>query len=266
MTLEVTVIDAFTDKPFSGNPAAVCILPSPLSESKMRLIAAEMNLSETAFLSPEGDGFRLRWFTPTSEVSLCGHATLASAHALWTKGGVTDDEILFHTLSGTLTATREEGAITLDFPAEEVISYPLSDLLRTAVSGKILFEGKTSVRHFVELSSAEEVRNLAPDLSLINRCAPGRIIVTARSDDPRYDFISRYFAPGIGVPEDPVTGSAHCALACYWAQKLGKNEFNAYQASRRGGALRVKLAGERVFLTGHAVTMFEGRFVSTGVV
>jgi len=259
--IEVTVVDAFTDQPFSGNPAAVCILSSPLEETKMRLIAAEMNLSETAFLHPEGDGYRLRWFTPTSEVSLCGHATLASAHALWTKGGVTDDKIFFHTLSGTLAATRDGGYITLDFPAEEVVPTPLPTKLKEALQREILFEGKTPVRYFVELASAEEVRGLSPDLNLMSGCAPGRIIVTALSDDPRYDFISRYFAPGIGVPEDPVTGSAHCALASYWSNRLGKDEFHAYQASRRGGALKVKLVGERVYLTGQAVTMLEGRFV-----
>lgn len=263
MSLEVTVVDAFTDAPFSGNPAAVCVLPAPLEEEVMKAIAAEMNLSETAFLCPENQGYRLRWFTPTAEVTLCGHATLASAHVLWTRYKVAEDVIHFYTLSGPLTAKRSGAEIVLDFPAEEVEATVLPGKLEAALGVPVLFAGRTPVRYFVELSSAKAVRTLSPDIGLIRECAPGRIIVTARSDDPRFDFISRYFAPGIGVAEDPVTGSAHCALATYWSRKLDKQIFNAYQASPRGGQLGVKLVGERVELYGRAVTMLTGTFASS---
>lgn len=262
MSRKITTVDAFTDQPFSGNPAAVCLLDGPRDESWMRLVAREMNLSETAFLQPEADGYRLRWFTPEAEVKLCGHATLASAHVLWEQGHTTAPIIRFHTLSGLLTAKRTEGGIELNFPVEPVQPVTISEGLLEAVGAESVFTGKTAVRYFLELPTAEIVRNLKPDIQGIGRFPPGRLVVTARSDMPEYDFVSRYFAPGIGVPEDPVTGSAHCALAAYWADKLGKTEFRAYQASARGGRMGVRLEGERVLLTGQAVTILRGELAS----
>ncbi len=260
MSLEFTVVDAFTSNPFSGNPAAVCILDEAISDDLMQRIALEINLSETAFLYSEGIGFRLRWFTPKAEVKLCGHGTLASAHALWEQRAKDLREIEFYTLSGTLIASKEGDDIKLNFPIEPVIEADLPAELLKAIGVIPIFTGKTDVRYFVELPTANDVRNLSPDLARISQYHPGRIIVTAQSDAPEFDFISRYFAPGIGIPEDPVTGSAHCALAEYWSRKLVKNEFSAYQASSRGGALKIKLNDKRVDLLGKAVTVFRGKF------
>jgi len=260
MPQEINIVDSFTDQPFSGNPAAVCVLSQALSADKMQKIAAEMNLSETAFLVPEKNGYNLRWFTPEAEVKLCGHATLASAHVLWERGIASADVLEFYTLSGTLTAKKTGDGIELDFPVEPVQASDLPDGMIEAIGVVPIFSGKTAVRYFVELASADEVRCLKPDISKLKTLLPGRLIVTARSDDSRYDFISRYFAPGIGVPEDPVTGSAHCALAFYWAKKLNKSQFSAYQASARGGNMEVVLDGERVKLKGKARSILKGVF------
>lgn len=261
MALKITQVDAFTHQPFSGNPAAVCILEAPGEESWMQAVAAEMNLSETAFLYPEGEGYRLRWFTPAAEVKLCGHATLASAHVLWEEGHTDEPLLKFHTLSGLLSAERQGNWIELNFPVEPVEASEVPADLLEALGAKAVFTGRTQVRYFVELESAQAVRSLKPDIFAINRFPPGRVIVTAPSDTPQYDFISRYFAPGVGVPEDPVTGSAHCALASYWSQKLGKTEFMAYQASARGGSMKVRLEGERVVMAGQAVTVLRGELL-----
>jgi PhzF family phenazine biosynthesis protein len=261
MSQEITIVDAFTDKPFSGNPAAVCLLKAPLSEEQMRRIAAEVNLSETAFLVREGDGYRLRWFTPTTEVKLCGHATLASAHVLWEQGGVEASKIEFLTLSGILTAEKSNDGIELNFPEEPVFACEPPAGFSEAIGAEPIFVGKTAVRYFVELSSAQEVRSLKPNLNKLLDFPPGRVVVTARGDDSKYDFISRYFAPGVGIAEDPVTGSTHCALAPYWSEKLGKKEFRVYQASARGGELGVVLDGGRVRLMGKAVTVIRGVLV-----
>lgn len=260
MAQEITIVDAFTDKPFSGNPAAVCLLDTPLNETRMKQIAAEINLSETAFLSPEGNSYRLRWFTPTAEVKICGHATLATAHVLWEQKITSADELEFYTLSGRLTARKCEEGIELNFPVEPVQSAALPAGMIDAIGAEPIFTGKTEVRYFVELDSSERVRTLKPNINKLSDYPPGRLIVTSRSDDPHFDFISRYFAPGVGIPEDPVTGSAHCALACYWAEKLQKKEFLAYQASARGGQMKVVLDGERVRLTGKAVTVIRSTF------
>ncbi|MER3445171.1 MAG: oxidoreductase [Meiothermus sp.] len=261
MSLRIVQVDAFTSRPFSGNPAAVCILEAPRPAAWMQAVAREMNLSETAFLHPEPSGYRLRWFTPEAEIALCGHATLASAHVLWQEGHSRSPMLEFHTLSGLLTAVRAGNWIEMNFPVEPVMPVEFSPALLEAIGAKPVFTGKTPVRFLAELESADAVRKLRPNLSLLAQVAPGRLIVTARSDDPRYDFISRYFAPGIGIPEDPVTGSAHCALPVYWAPKLGKKEFMAYQASARGGELRVTLADNRVFIQGQAVTVMRAELV-----
>ena len=260
-SLRITQVDAFTETPFAGNPAAVCILDGPADERWMQAVAAEMNLSETAFLHPERDGYRLRWFTPAAEVSLCGHATLASAHVLWEDGHSRESMLRFHTLSGVLTARRRSDWIELDFPVEPVEACEPPTGMLEVLGARALFTGRTRTRYFVELESASAVRILNPDISGINRFPPGRMLVTARSDEPAYDCVSRYFAPGVGVPEDPVTGSAHCALAPYWSARLDKTEFVAYQASARGGILKVRLEGDRAFLAGQSVTVMRGELL-----
>lgn len=262
MSLKFTQIDAFTDKPFSGNPAAVCVLEKPAEEQWMQSVAAEMNLSETAYLHPEGDGYRLRWFTPEAEVDLCGHATLASAHALWEDGHSSAAELKFYTLSGLLTVKRQGDWMEMNFPVDPVTPMAVPSELVNALAAEVVFTGKTRIRYFVELKSPEALRTLTPDLTAIKRVPPGRVLVTARSDNPEFDFISRYFGPGVGVPEDPVTGSAHCALAPYWSSKLGRNTFTAYQASKRGGVVKVRLEDDRVLLSGKAVTVLRGELLA----
>lgn len=261
MNLNINYVDSFTNKIFSGNPAAVCVTENPLDEFLMQKIAAEINLSETAFLYPKEEGYHLRWFTPKAEVSLCGHATLASAHILWEKELEYKNQIYFYTLSGKLSAQKVKNGIELDFPVELVEAVEFPKGLIEALKVEPVFCGKTKVRYFAELSSSDEVRNLKPDLVKLQSYLPGRIVVTACSDDPRYDFISRYFAPGIGIPEDPVTGSTHCVLADYWATKLNKTSFSAYQASERGGGLLVRLEGNRVKLIGRAVSVMSASLV-----
>jgi PhzF family phenazine biosynthesis protein len=261
MRLQITFIDSFTDKPFSGNPAAVCVLKEVIPDSLMQQIAAEINLSETAFLLAKNGYYHLRWFTPKAEVKLCGHATLASAHALWEQGLESKDQIIFSTLSGELTAIRQGRSIELIFPVEPITQVTFHAGMIEAIGIEPIYTGKTDVRYFAELSSAGEVRNLKPNLVKLLEYPPARLIVTARSDDYKYDFISRYFAPGIGIPEDPVTGSAHCSLALYWAEKLKKTEFLAYQASERGGEIGVILDKQRVRLLGKAITVMQGTFL-----
>jgi PhzF family phenazine biosynthesis protein len=271
------IVDAFTDRPFAGNPAAVCLLDGPADDRWMQALAAEMNLSETAFVVPRDDGFGLRWMTPQVEVDLCGHATLASAHVLWQEGRVRSDQpIVFHTRSGALTCVRRESAgpalrgetsdsrsespalIEMDFPANppRPVAPPL-DLSR-AMGIEPLWVGQTRFDYFLELPSAEEVRRLQPDIRLLKVLKIRGVIITARSDRPEFDFVSRFFAPGAGIDEDPVTGSAHCALGPFWAERLGRTELVAFQASRRGGVVRVRVRGERVTLGGQAVTVLRG--------
>jgi len=254
-------IDAFTDAPFKGNPAAVCILDRERDATWMQSVAAEMNLSETAFLLRHQDGFSLRWFTPSVEVDLCGHATLASAHALWEEK-ILETAARFHTRSGLLTATRNGEWIELDFPvkAEERAEAP--PLLLESLGAKASYVGRNQFDYLVEVATEDELRALEPDHARLRTIPVRGVIVTARSSDPRFDFVSRFFAPGSGVDEDPVTGSAHCALTPYWAKKLGKNEMTAFQASRRGGVVRVRLAGDRVKLGGRAVTILRGELVA----
>jgi len=262
VSLPIFQIDAFAAEPFSGNPAAVCLLEAEAEAGWMQSVAAEMNLSETAFIAPRTDGFELRWFTPVAEVDLCGHATLASAHLLWETGRLAEaDTARFHTRSGLLTAVRVDDWIELDFPATpaESIEPPpgLSDLLGSVPK----FVGRSRFDLLLELTDAEELRDLNPDFVGLSSLPVRGLIVTAKSDVPEYDFLSRFFAPAAGINEDPVTGSAHCALAPFWAERLGKTEMTAYQCSPRGGVVKVKLAGDRVLLRGKAVTVLRGELV-----
>lgn len=262
MPLSIIQVDAFADKPFAGNPAAVCVLPAPRDEVWMQSVAREMNLSETAFLVRDGDAFHLRWFTPAIEVALCGHATLASAHALWECGHLKPGEqARFHTLSGLLTADRRGAWIEMDFPvkADEPADAPprLSEALRTGLK----YVGRNKLDYIAEVESEAVLRGLKPNFSLLSELTVRGVIVTARSETPDFDFVSRFFAPGSGINEDPVTGSAHCCLGPYWAKRLGKTEFLAYQASARGGVVRVRLTGDRVILGGQAVTVLRGELL-----
>jgi PhzF family phenazine biosynthesis protein len=256
----IVQVDAFTNKPFAGNPAAVCVLPEPRAEDWMRDVAREMNLSETAFLHPQNGGFSLRWFTPAVEVALCGHATLASAHVLWQDGHLPKAETArFHTKSGLLTAAQNGAWIEMDFPAtpNEPAESPAG--LVEALGVKPLYVGKNKFDYLVEVDSEATLRGLEPDHSTLRKLPVRGIIVTARGKD--YDFVSRFFAPGSGIDEDPVTGSAHCALGPYWAAKLGKTAFRAFQASPRGGEVGVRLEGNRAILLGQAVTVLHGDLV-----
>jgi PhzF family phenazine biosynthesis protein len=262
MPLTIHQVDAFTSEPFRGNPAVVCILPAPRDEGWMQNIALEMNLSETAFLHPEADGYRLRWFTPAVEVALCGHATLASAHVLWEQGFLPAEATAkFHTLSGVLTAERRDGWIELDFPAKPAAPAPPPSGLAAALGCEPVFVGRNQFDYLVEVGDAETVRQLKPDGAVLGNLPVRGVIVTARSDDPQYDFVSRFFAPAAGVSEDPVTGSAHCCLGPHWQARLGKNDFTAYQASARGGVVRVGMRGDRVKLGGQAVTVMRGEWL-----
>ncbi len=259
MSVPIFQVDAFTAKPFAGNPAAVCLLKEESEADWMQSVAAEMNLSETAFLTPQKNGFGLRWFTPKTEVDLCGHATLASAHVLWKTGRLASDEVArFDTRSGGLTAKQDEDWIELDFPvtrAEPVEPPPgLSDMIGSVPK----FVGRSRFDLLIELADATELHELEPDFVSLSHLPVRGFIVTARSDMPKYDFLSRFFAPAAGINEDPVTGSAHCALAPYWSEKLGKNEMTAYQSSPRGGVVKMQLEGDRILLRGQAVTVLRG--------
>src|SRR5882762_6421627 len=248
MPLRITQVDAFTNRPFAGNPAAVCILPKAAEPAWMLNVAREMNLAETAFLVPQRDGYDLRWFTPSVEVDLCGHATLASAHVLWEDGHLKPDiQARFHTRSGLLTADRRDSWIELDFPATPATPAQAPAGLLEALGEKALFVGRSKFDYLVEVESEAVVRRLDPDMGAIARIEARGVIVTSRADAKgKYDFVSRFFAPQSGVPEDPVTGSAHCALAPYWGAKLGKKQLVAFQASARGGEIRLQLEGDRV--------------------
>ena len=263
-TQRFTQVDAFADRPFAGNPAAVCLLPSPGDPEWMQKVAREMNLAETAFLVRRRDGFDLRWFTPGVEVDLCGHATLASAHVLWEEGHLKPAEMArFHTRSGVLTASRQAGLIWLDFPATPAQAAPTpSELERGLGEGaNIKYVGRTPFDYLVELGSEAEVRSLSPDLGALTQLGGRGVIVTARSTNGSHDFVSRFFAPAAGVPEDPVTGSAHCGLGPFWATRLGKDELVGYQASARGGTVRVRLDGDRAHLGGEAITVLRGELL-----
>jgi len=257
----IVVVDAFTDQPFRGNPAAVCVLSSPAEDRWMQDVAREMNLSETAFLHPVEDAFTLRWFTPTTEVDLCGHATLASAHVLWQDGHLgPGDTARFHTRSGVLTADRRGSEIVMDFPATPPLQCDHLPGLAEAL-GVIGYRwvGETRFDLLVEIDDEAMVRTLEPDLSALGRIERRGIIVTALAEAGQpYDFVSRFFAPAAGVPEDPVTGSAHCTLVPYWSKRLSRARLFARQVSRRGGELWCEDCGDRVSIAGHAALYLTG--------
>jgi len=262
MSQPIVQVGAFADRPFRGNPAAVCVLAGPAEAGWMQAVAAEMNLAETAFLYPEGDGFRLRWFTPVFEVDLCGHATLASAHVLWETGALPPDAPAhFQTRSGRLTCRRAGDWIEMDFPADPPAPVePPPDLL-AALGAEARSVGRGRFDYLVEVESEAAVRELRPDFGRLAAIETRGVIVTARSSG-EFDFVSRFFAPASGIDEDPVTGSAHCTLAHYWQNRLGKSEFQAFQASPRGGGVGVAIEGDRVFLRGRGMLVFEGRLAA----
>lgn len=253
--MKITQVDSFTNQPFGGNPAAVCLLERPAEERWMQLVAREMNLSETSFLHPDDDGYRLRWFTPVREVDLCGHATLAAAHVLWEEAHLLPAEpARFQTRSGRLTADRVGEWIEMDFPAEPVEPSVGPAWLAEALGTPIRFVGRNRMDLLVELESEPALRRLTPDIGRLAAIPVRGVIVTARgATGEAHDFVSRFFAPNVGIAEDPVCGSAHCALAPFWAERLGKSGLAAYQASERGGKLRLRCEGSRVAISGQAV-------------
>lgn len=262
--IPVIQVDAFTRQRFGGNPAAVCLLDAWLPDEEMQSIAAEMNLAETAFLVRQDVGeYNLRWMTPLIEVDLCGHATLASAHALWTRWNESAEVIRFSTRSGELQAVRKDDSIVLDFPATPAVAAEAPDgLLESLGVRSPRFCGSNASDWLIVLGSEDEVRGLRPDFGKLRAIECRGVIVTALANaGAEYDFVSRFFAPAAGIDEDPVTGSAHCCLAPYWCDKLDRNQLAGFQASTRGGHVGVKLAGDRVKLCGGAVTVMRGELV-----
>jgi PhzF family phenazine biosynthesis protein len=263
MGIRVVQVDAFTERPFSGNPAAVIVLDEPGDSAWMQNVALEMNLSETAFLVRRMDGdFDLRWFTPKVEVDLCGHATLASAHVLWEEGHLKPGlKVRFRTRSGVLTADRRDGSIVLDFPATpEQRTEPPKGLVES-LGVRAAYVGKNVFDYLVEVDSEAAVRALTPDFGALGAVRARGIIVTSVASSPGFDFVSRFFAPAAGINEDPVTGSAHTTLGPFWSARLGKTSLVGYQASARGGVVEVEVAGDRVLLGGRAVTVLRGELV-----
>jgi PhzF family phenazine biosynthesis protein len=268
LPLEITQIDSFTDRAFSGNPAAVCVVERSVSDQWMQQVASEMNLSETAFLAPPvrpDDEWALRWFTPTMEVDLCGHATLAAAHHLFSDLGIDQPVVRFRTRSGTLSARQtDDGWIELDFPADPTLPLdPPSGLFDAlGVSDGVVTVASGKVNVVVELVSPDMVRNIRPDFGALSRVDAAAVVVTAAGEGD-YDMVSRFFAPLAGIDEDPVTGAAHCTLGPFWAAKLGRSDLLAYQASARGGVVRVGVRGDRVRLAGQAVSVFTATLSAT---
>ena len=261
MSVNIVQVDAFTAKAFGGNPAAVCILAGAADERWMRNVAQEMNLSETAFLYPENDGYRLRWLTPAVEVDLCGHATLASAHVLWQDRHLAPDAAAkFHTRSGRLTCVRRGDWIEMDFPAKIAEQTEAPAQMAEALGAELIWVGKNQFDYLVQVGDEKTLRGIQPNHHLLRQLPVRGVIVTAKGSE--YDFVSRFFAPGSGIDEDPVTGSAHTALAPYWAKKLSKTEMIGYQASARGGVVKVRVEGNRVILGGQAVTVMRGELLA----
>jgi PhzF family phenazine biosynthesis protein len=266
MAIPISVVDAFSDAPFRGNPAGVCLPPEGRSAAWMQAVAAEVNLAETAFLRPRSRGeYDLRWFTPRVEVDLCGHATLASAHRLWEEGLVDEGAIRFHTRSGVLTASRARAQIELDFPSAPPRESPPPPGLAEALGAPFVWTGANALGDLlVEMPNDVAVRNLEPDFVALGKLPARGVIATAAAErraDVGHDFVSRFFAPRVGIDEDPVTGSAHCALAPFWAGRLGRDELVGWQASARGGIVRTRLRGDRVILGGRAVTVWKGELL-----
>jgi PhzF family phenazine biosynthesis protein len=255
-------VDSFAQPPFTGNPAAVCLLTEPAEDTWRQRIAGKVNLAATAFVEPRPDGFGLRWFSPRVELTLCGHGTLAAAHVLWEEGLLdAPDQARFQTVAGILTAQREGPWIQMDFPAEpESEAFDALEDLSRALGLRPDYVGRNRLDYLAQVESEEVVRGLAPDRALLERLPTRGVIVTARGFG-EYDFVSRYFAPAIGIDEDHATGSAHCCLGPFWAARLGKNEMLAFQASPRGGVMRVRLDGDRVLLGGKAVIVGRGEVV-----
>ncbi|MGD1047443.1 MAG: PhzF family phenazine biosynthesis protein [Candidatus Krumholzibacteriaceae bacterium] len=259
MSAKIFKVDSFAAEPFTGNPAGVCISMGPRDEAWMQGIAREMNLAETAFLHKARDGFNLRWFTPAVEVKLCGHATLASAHILWETGTLAaGEQARFATKSGLLTAVKKGETIELDFPAKPEKPADAPEGLIEALGVRPVYVGRNEFDYLVEVESEGVVRAIEVDFARLKRVEARGVIVTSLASTKGFDFVSRFFAPAVGVDEDPVTGSAHCCLGPYWGAKLEKAEFTAYQASARGGVVQVRLAGDRVKLGGRAITVLRG--------
>ena len=261
------LVDAFTDVLFKGNGAVVCFAEECRSDEWMQQVASEMNLSETAFLMREGDSIRLRWFTPSTEVSLCGHATLASAHALWEAGFLDPGKpAVFETRSGTLTAVKKGDWIEMEFPLYEMreVAIPrgIAEALGVAPAAASLYEHGEGRLYLLELASEEEVLAAAPDFRALQEEAAEVAIITSRSQTPPFDYVVRFFAPALGIDEDPVTGSAQCYLAPYWSKRLNKRELAAFQASRRTGVLRCRVDGTHVYISGQACTVAKGEIVA----
>jgi len=262
MRLPLFQVDAFTNQPFAGNPAAVCLLDEPGDPAWMQQVAREMNLAETAFLVKQADGYSLRWFTPAVEVDLCGHATLASAHVLWEQGYLSPgDQARFHTKSGLLTAEQQGDWIELNFPAKPEEPAESIPGLAEALGTTPVYVGMSQFDCLVEVESEAVVRGIQPDFARLSAIPARGVIVTSQASTPGYDFVSRFFGPRVGVPEDPVTGSAHCVLSPFWSARLGRAELIGYQASARGGIVRTRLDGERVRLGGQAVTVLRGELL-----
>jgi PhzF family phenazine biosynthesis protein len=269
VSTRIIQVDSFTNRPFGGNPAAVCVLDAPASDAWMLRVASEMNLSETAFLHRIDGGlrYRLRWFTPAVEVDLCGHATLATAHVLWQEGLLAPDAVAeFETRSGLLTAKRRDDWIELDFPAEPInaeITDPRElERISEAIGGSILFAGRNRFDVLVELPDEAAVVGLRPDFGKVKSIPARGVIATSRSSDPAFDFVSRFFAPQVGVDEDPVCGSAHCCSGPFWASRLGRHELTAHQVSAREGVIKLRMSGSRVVLIGQATTVLRCELLS----
>jgi PhzF family phenazine biosynthesis protein len=259
MALPSFVVSAFTDRPFSGNPAAVCPLDQPRPDAWLQAVAADFNLSETAYLLPTGkDRWQLRWFTPTDEVDLCGHATLAAAHTLWQELGATADLLSFETRSGVLTTQRRGNRIAMDFPATPQQAVTVQPDWQDAVQGRAINAVRGNQYLLLELQSEQQVREFIPDFLTIGNLSIHGLMITARSTSSDADFVSRFFAPKLGVDEDPVTGSAHCLLGPYWGKRLNKTTLLGHQVSKRGGYVGVELLGERLNLIGTAITTLRG--------
>jgi predicted PhzF superfamily epimerase YddE/YHI9 len=259
---EIVQVDAFTSEPYRGNPAAVCVLEKPADEEWMRLVAREMNLSETAFVYPIDQGYHLRWLTPKSEVDLCGHGTLATAHLLWEDGHVpAESEIHFKTRSGWVSAARADDWNVLDFPVNPLEPIPPPQALVKALGFAPLFVGHYPKGYLVVASSDQLIRDLKPSLSLLEELPEPKVCVTARDSSGNADFVSRLFAPSIGIPEDPVNGNSHTVLAPYWAGMINKKQMTSVYASARGGIVGVELAGDRVKIKGQAVTVMRGKLL-----
>ena len=258
--VEIFQVDAFTDHAFGGNPAGVCILKKDASAEWKQQVAAEMNLSETAFVRRlDEQRFALQWFTPTVEVELCGHATLATAHVLWQTDLVDEaDSIFFETRSGVLTCKNMAGKVQMNFPANAAHDFAVDQGIIDCLGVNPIYTGKNTFDLLIEVASENEVRRASVDFNRLREEPVRGVILTSRSEKAEFDFVSRFFAPASGVDEDPVTGSAHCCLGPYWGPKIGKTELVGFQASHRGGKVNISLADDRVFLLGQAVTVLRG--------